>query len=142
MGFFGRGLKKDLKATFFLFLALVVASFATSIFFTAAGINDIGNVISTISAMSVFLLVYMVIIRSAAEEVFFRGFLVKRIGIIPSTVFFAAMHVGYGSIAEIVGAFVLGLILSYAISKNGTVLPNIVAHIFYNLFAVFALMGI
>jgi len=68
-----------------------------------------------------------------AEELFFRGFLVKQIGVIGSSIAFAAVHVFYFSIGEVIGAFLLGLLLAYYFKKNNTLYPNIAAHIGYNL---------
>ena len=129
----------DLKRTIFLFLALLFASAALSIFFLAIGITDLQKVsveISNLQQNTPLLLGYLLIVRVAVEEFFFRGFLTKKIGALYSSIAFAILHVGYGSIAEIAGAFVLGFILAKAFEKNKTLLPNIFAHMLYNLSAL------
>jgi len=75
---------------------------------------------------------YFLTIRVFAEEVFFRGFLVKKIGVIPSSIIFGAAHFAYGSMVEVFGAFILGLILAKAFEENKSLFPNIFAHFFYN----------
>ena len=127
------------KKTTILFLQLFAVSIALSIAFFAIGFNDTQSVFEAISAIkmqNIFLLFYLLFVRVAGEEVFFRGFLTAKIGIIPSSALFGLAHVFYGSIAEVIGAFFLGLILSRAFVKNKNLMPNIFAHIFYNFFVL------
>lgn len=132
---------KNPKAGFFfkkttkLFLQLVAVAIILSIALVAIGFNDTQSVFETISAIktqSVFLLFYLLIVRVTAEEVFFRGFLTTRIGMLASSALFGLAHFFYGSIAEMIGAFFLGLVLSRAFLKNKNLMPNIFAHILYN----------
>jgi membrane protease YdiL (CAAX protease family) len=45
-------------------------------------------------------------------------------------------HIGYGSAAEIIGAFALGLVLAKAFQLNKNLYPNIFAHAAYNAVAL------
>ena len=119
--------------------ALFFLSIAISIIMAFAGFNDldkVGEVVTALGKASPAFLAYLLIVRVIAEEVFFRGFLVKRIGWIGSTALFGIAHISYGSVTEVVGALVLGALLAKAYERNGNLLPNIVAHMFYNLIFV------
>jgi len=62
------------------------------------------------------------------EELFFRGFLQPRIGLIPSSLLFAAGHASYGLPTLLVGVFVVSLVLGVAYDRTNRLLPVIVAH--------------
>jgi len=102
--------------------------------------NDINLVEEAVKQMKVnypgYLLFIIVAIRSTTEEIFFRGFLVKRIGVLASSLIFGLSHIFYGSIAEVAGALILGLILAIAYERFGNLTPNIITHIVYNFFAL------
>ncbi len=85
-------------------------------------------------------LVYLLVVRVFAEEVFFRGFLVKRIGALGSSFAFGLAHIFYGSATEIAGAIILGFVLAKSFEANKNLLPNIFAHFLYNLIIVFILL--
>ena len=130
-----------LKKSFLLFVALIVASFTLSIALGFFGLDDLNLVSETIERVSpiIPLFLMIVILRVISEEIFFRGFLVEKIGIVASSGIFALFHIGYGSIAEIIGAFVLGLILAKAFQLNKNLYPNILAHAAYNAIALWAI---
>ena len=119
--------------------AMLLISIAISILMAFLGFNDlgkVGEVILKLREASPLLLIYLLVVRVVAEEVFFRGFLLKRIGLVLSTALFGIAHISYGSITEIVGALILGGLLAKAYERNGNLLPNIFAHLFYNLIFV------
>ena len=114
-----------------LFISIVISAIMAF-----AGVNDlgkVGEVVHKLQESSPLFLIYLLVVRVIAEEVFFRGFLVKRIGWILATALFGIAHVSYGSITEVFGALVLGGLLAKAYERNGNLIPNIVAHMFYNL---------
>ena len=139
LGFFTNGFKSDASTTLKLIFTMFTASIIISILLYNAGLNDLSKVDLIISQFGIYSLLYLTIVRATAEEIFFRGFLVKRVGVISSTVLFAALHIGYGSIAEIIGALYLGFILAYVFSKNKSIIPNIIAHVCFNIFSIFIL---
>ncbi|MDD3084112.1 MAG: CPBP family glutamic-type intramembrane protease, partial [Candidatus ainarchaeum sp.] len=71
-----------------------------------------------------------------AEEFFFRAFLVKKIGILFSTIIFTFFHLGYESLTQTIGVFFLGLILAYWFKKNNSIIQNYFGHLIYNLIAI------
>jgi len=100
--------------------------------------NDLSNVTPAIDYLRAtpLLLVYIVIVRSSAEEVFFRGLLTKKTGALVSSILFALIHLSYGSYAEVAGAFILGFIFAKAFQLNKNLYPNIAAHIAFNAISV------
>ena len=130
------------RKTAHLLAALIVVSFALSALLSVLQANDLEKVRATIELLrqkSMLIFVYLLIVRVVSEEIFFRGFLVNKIGKLGSTILFGLAHAFYGSIAEITGALILGYLLAHAYEKNQNLLPNIFAHIVYN-WVVIALM--
>ncbi len=130
-----------LKKSFLLFVALIVASVVLSTALGFFGLNDLSLVSESIERISpiIPLFLMIVILRVISEEVFFRGFLVEKIGIVASSGIFALFHIGYGSVAEVIGAFVLGLLLAKAFQLNKNLYPNILGHAAYNAIALWAI---
>ncbi len=133
------GLKKQkinlklAKQTIFILGKLFIAFIVLTAVFSLLGLNDLNKVQDVVSKMDLWLLIYMLIVGVLAEEIFFRGFLVKKIGILGAATLFALFHITYGSLLEIIGAFVLGYILADSFNKNKTLVPNYAAHFLYNL---------
>ncbi len=76
---------------------------------------------------------------ATGEELFFRGFLLSVVGVIPSAVIFGVMHyIGYESLVEVAYAFAIGIILGFLFKY---MMPNIVFpitfHILANNFSLF-----
>ncbi|MDD3177981.1 MAG: CPBP family intramembrane metalloprotease [Candidatus ainarchaeum sp.] len=111
-------------------------------FFLIFGIeNDLHLVGDIIISFPIFYIIYLFVIRVFLEEWFFRAFLTKKTGIVISSLIFGFAHFSYGSIFEIIGAFLLGLLLSYNYKKNKNIFPNYIAHLLYN-FTAYALLFI
>jgi hypothetical protein len=125
-----------LKKTFLLFAGMLVVSFLVSLTFILTGSSDLWRVQGIITSFNPLFLVYLLVVRVSTEEIFFRAFLVKRIGVTLSAILFGVMHLFYGSITEVVGAIALGGILGLAFQRNQNLYPNILAHFFYNLTAL------
>jgi len=134
LGFNAIGLKEFAKKSLMLFLALIAVSIWLDIAINFLGINDLELVSQSLEQSQAILPLFfwLIAVRVISEEVFFRGLLVKEIGIVPSTAIFAVFHLGYGSTAEVLSAFVLGLVLAKAFQLNKNLYPNIVAHLAYN----------
>lgn len=148
LGLFITDPKKDFLNALQLFAVILALSFLISVASSFFYINDTQKVYDQVIALKnetpVFL-AYLLVVRVISEEVFFRGFLVKQfneigkrfltqpIGAIVSSVIFGVAHAGYGSIVEVGGAIILGFVLAQAFEKNKTLVPNILAHFFYNL---------
>jgi membrane protease YdiL (CAAX protease family) len=134
-----KGLKKEAYGSIKLLVLLLIGFFLFSLLFSLLGLNDLEKVNQVIKEeieKGIIQLIATLIVVLFIEELFFRVFLVKRIGIIPSTIIFAAAHYGYGSTAEILGAFFLGLILAYWYKKNNSLIQNYFGHLFYDIVAI------
>lgn len=130
--------KKLLKKTAKIFLILIAISIWLSILLMALNLNDLELVTKSIqetrTIFPVFL--WLVVLRVVSEEIFFRGFLTNELGVVGSSAIFAMFHLGYGSIAEIIGVFVLGLVLAKSFELNKNLYPNILAHLAYNFIVI------
>ena len=128
-----------------LFFALIAVAFLLGLVLSFFGLNDGENVSETLVEESKTLFPFffwLIALTVISEEIFFRGFLVPRIGAVPSTAIFAFLHAGYGSILAVVGAFILGLILAKAFELNKNIYPNILAHGAYNAFVLWAIFSV
>jgi membrane protease YdiL (CAAX protease family) len=140
-----KGWKKEVKGSFALLGALLIGFIIVSSvlvsFETISGIeiNDMEKIDEAIgeeinSSPMYFALILIIILF--AEEFFFRAFLLKRIGIVLSTLVFTFFHLGYGSVAQTIGVFFLGLILAYWFKRNNSIIQNYFGHLFYDIFAI------
>ncbi len=131
-GFTKKPIIDILKNTMIILFLLFSLSYVLGFFALWFGVSDLNLVGEKILKFSPFLILYLFIIRGFLEEWFFRGFLMPRIGVIFSSLLFALGHLAYGSIIEVLGAFVLGVLLARMYQKTGNLWPNILAHILYN----------
>lgn len=67
------------------------------------------------------------------EEVFFRGFLQPRIGLVPQAVWFSLEHAAYLSIPQLAVALVAGLLFGFAYRYTESLTVPIVAHVLYDI---------
>lgn len=134
-----QGHKKEIVGSLALFSALLVAFVAIAGIITFLGINDLSkvqNVVVETYSQNMPALLFILIVGVFAEEFFFRAFLVKRIGVLISTIIFTFAHFGYESVAETIGVFFLGLILAYWYKKKNSLFQNYFGHMLYNLLAI------
>lgn len=75
---------------------------------------------------------------SLGEEVFFRGFLQPRIGLLAQAVVFSLAHLNYANVLELVVTFALGLAFGLMRQKTGSLWAPIAAHFLFNLLMLLA----
>ena len=134
-----KNLKKEIIGSITLCALLLVTFIFLSLTLTLVGLNDLEKVGAAIGAQTqegVLLLIGTLVIVLFIEELFFRAFLVNRVGLIISTLIFTVAHIGYGSIAELIGVFILGLIIAYWFKKNNSIIQVYLAHLLYDLVAI------
>ncbi len=129
--------KQILLDSFALFFIIIFVLTLESIVLAAFNFDDSSKVAVVISQFSLLTIIVSATIGPFAEEVFFRGFLQKYLGVFITGVIFAALHYGFGSVTEIIGAFTAGMIFGYWIKyRNSNLWPAIIAHSFYNLVSI------
>lgn len=145
LGFREEKIKKEIILTGKIFFSLLIISLFLSISFSFFEMNDLAKVESVVRELviqSPLFLAYFFIFRVFAEEIFFRAFLVPRVGVVGSSVVFGLAHFGYGSLLEVIGATTLGFVLAIYYRKNKLIMPNFVAHLIYNFVSVMLLVVI
>lgn len=104
---------------------------------SAAGLGFERNVLAELITQSLTFPQALVVSFLAAfgEEVFFRGFLQPRIGLVPQALLFAIAHASYLNVLEIVGTLILGLALGAAMARTDSVYGPIAGHFTVNALA-------
>lgn len=115
-----------------MFVLLVVLSFS----FTALGVTDSEKVVQVLRNQPPEMLFVALTLAPFAEELFFRGYLQKRVGVIVASALFAVLHYSYGSISEIIAAFFLSLLIGLEMRKHGDLNSCVIAHAVFNAFTV------
>lgn len=119
-------------STIILFwLAMVVI---LSLIVAVTGFSEENTVVFQIGrALSWPGIIMVSILAAVSEETFFRGFLQKRVGLIPASVLFGVVHVSYGTILQVVMPIVLGLFLGFLYIKTQNIGSAVSAHFTFNL---------
>lgn len=129
-------LKKGVTLAFFLIVVYLIVAYVYGYFTYDTG-DSVGNFIKESYSSLGWVFIAIVLANSFIEEFFFRSFLIDRFGIFWSTLAFALMHISYGSLFEIIGAFALGLVLAFYWKKDRDVYVLFFGHAIYNLFIIF-----
>lgn len=120
-----------------LFASMLLLALGMGIFSSVTGIQLPTNVNEMLGSMPLYLLVFAVVVAPINEEVLFRGFLVNRLGIVGSAIFFGLIHyVSYASISEFIAALAFGLLAGYVFKRTGSIYASIGAHVLVNALAV------
>jgi hypothetical protein len=140
------GIPGDLKKNLLFFIGGMAVILATLIVVALAldyaHLNDQANITAVADDLPFSVLLLAVFLAPFSEELFFRGLLSSRFGVVLSAIAFAVVHVAYGSVTEIVGVFFIGLILALVFRKSGSILPCIAIHMVYNAMSIVVLKGI
>lgn len=124
-----------------IFIAYLALVFAIGVFSSVTGISVNSNASSVLGLFPLWLLPFVMIVAPLNEEILFRGFLVPRIGIVVSALFFAILHGGYASYVEFFMALWFGLVAGYAFKKTKSLYPSLVTHMLVNTTTTLALFG-
>ncbi len=120
-----------------IFFGIVLFSLVLSAFSTATNIQLPTNVQQVLGGTPVYFLVFTFLVAPINEEIFFRGLLVPRIGIIASAIVFALPHlISYASVSELAAALFFGLLAGYVFKKTKSLYPSIVAHMIVNFITI------
>ncbi len=76
------------------------------------------------------------------EELFFRAWLQKRVGLLPSTILFVIAHAGFGQPLMFIGIGVISLVIGFAFYRTKSLLPCIVAHGIFDAIQLFIIIPV
>ena len=125
-----------LKLAVSLFARIFVALLVVSFVLRFLGLFDTQKVVEVIKSVPSYYLFLAVAIAPVGEELLFRGYLQKRFGIVLSSLFFAVLHYCYGSVSEIIAAFVVSILFGLHLRKHNNLSACILAHAAYNLMTI------
>jgi len=125
-----------------LFASILLLSFGLGIFSEITNIQLPTNVQQLLGGMPLYLLLFSFIIAPIDEEILFRGFLVPRIGIIASALFFALLHFSYSSVSEFIAALIFGLLAGYVFKRTGSLYASITGHMLVNMLTIITILAI
>ncbi len=119
-----------------LFALLFLLLLVEGIIFIVFGVSDAYKVTEVLTRQTPLALALTVLFAPLAEELFFRGYLQKKFGVLLTAVVFGLLHAGFASVFEIVAAISAGLVLGWHVRKYKQLFPAIFAHALYNLYSV------
>lgn len=122
-----------------LFGLILLAEIAVGFLSEATGVQLPTNVDKVMFGMPLYFLVFSFLIAPIDEEILFRGFLVPRLGIVPSALLFALAHVTYLSWYEFFAAFAFGLLAGYFFKRYKSLYITIFAHALVNFLTIASL---
>lgn len=82
----------------------------------------------------------IVLSAMTVEELFFRGWLQARVGLIASTIVFAISHAGYGQPFMLVGVTIISLVIGITFYYTRRLLPCIIAHGVFDFIQIFVII--
>ena len=124
-----------------IFAIFFFALIALNLLFLKLGFNEADKVREVVSRQGVLALVFAVTLAPIGEELLFRGYLQKRVGIILSSLLFAGLHLGYGSLTEVIAAFSYSIIAGLEFKKTRNIYACIFSHALFNGLALLALLS-
>ena len=109
-------------------LALLAAALAIYAIGGEKALPKPSAIVPWIASLPVLVRLMVSLSAGFVEEIFFRGFLQPRVGLMVSSVMFALSHFSYGLPFMIVGVFTISLVIGRSFERSGDLLPCIVAH--------------
>ena len=102
--------------------------------------DDLGNIQDLEKYFTPVSLFILISVQPVAEEIFFRGFLLDKIGsfagqniaIFSTAILFGFAHMSYGKIYPVFFPMIMGIFLAYIVIKTRNIYSSILAHIFFN----------
>lgn len=131
-----RGLATGFGAAFFVLLGIFVVSALVAL----AGVEVPENEQALAIARSVTVAgaLGIAVVSAVSEEVFFRGFLQPRVGLVAQAVLFSLAHLSYANVLEMVVTLLLGLLFGLLRQRTGRIWAPIGGHFLFNLLMLLA----
>ncbi|KAF2517366.1 CPBP family intramembrane glutamic endopeptidase [Flavobacterium foetidum] len=139
-----------LKAIFITFIKLAVAVYVTTLLIVLLKITGESAALNKALALfkkSHFLLFFTCVTAGITEELIFRGYLLprlefvlksKNLGIVLSSILFGFLHIGYGTLLNIIGPTVIGLVFAFQYEKYRNIKILMVCHFLWDLLLLIA----
>ncbi|MFB9076959.1 lysostaphin resistance A-like protein [Flavobacterium procerum] len=134
-----------LKAVFITFLKLFIAVYITSLLIVLLKITGESAALNKALVLfkkSYFLLFFTCVTAGITEELIFRGYLLPRLesvlksknmAIVLSSILFGFLHIGYGTLLNIIGPTVIGLVFAVQYQKYRNIKILIICHFLWDL---------
>lgn len=132
----GRGLLSGFGVALLFILGLWVLSALVAVSGLTLPENE--RAIAIAQSVTVAGALGIAVVSSVGEEIFFRGFLQPRIGLVAQAVVFAIAHLSYVHVLEIVVTFSLALAFGLMYRRTGSLWGPIGAHFLFNLLMLLA----
>ena len=121
----------------FLWMAVLLAVGGLALLLKSLGYGDVlpeaaPELITFMASLPVLLRLALSLSAGVVEEIFFRGFLQRRIGIGMSTLFFVLAHLTYEAPLMLVGVTLLSLSFAGLTAVRGNVWPAVAAHTLFD----------
>ena len=129
-------LKRNVIAVVAGFAAILLLALLLGIVSDVLGFNDQQLVVEKVAGLPWYILAAAAIVAPISEETFFRAFLTPRIGVLLSSLAFGLSHFAYGSVFEVVGATLIGIVFAVIYKETKSLVPSIAIHFVYNVFAL------
>ncbi|WP_431242729.1 CPBP family intramembrane glutamic endopeptidase [Flavobacterium sp. P21] len=138
------------KAIFITFVKLFIAVYFTGLLIMLFKITAESAVLQKALALfkkSYFLLFFTCLTAGITEELIFRGYLMPRlellfknkiVAIIISSILFGLLHIGYGTLLNVIGSIVIGPVFAVQYEKYRNIKILIVCHFLWDLFLLTA----
>lgn len=142
LGFLKINPKKDLPLAIMYVGILLIASILVGLLFWGLGMaDDSAKVTEAIKTLDFTQVAVILTVASVVEEIFFRGFLQRKTNLLFTAFIFSYFHIIYGSLAELVGTFFLGLVLGKEFNQTKSLWAPILSHWLYNMITVAIVFG-
>ncbi len=143
-------IKKNIVYTVvgFALIFLVLPILAAVLYYY--GLNDQQAITDIVIDLPLYIVLMAIVIAPLTEELLFRVLFITKIqeytksaalAIIVSSLVFSAFHVSYGSVVEIVGVFVVGLIFGFVYWQSRSIIPPLFIHLVYNFLSIMVMRG-
>jgi hypothetical protein len=124
-----------------IIILILVIAFGAIMVYLGYKSDELSNVPYLKQIFSPISLFIIVTIQPLGEEIFFRGFLLDKIGsmtgesiaIIITAILFGLAHMGYGLSYLVIMPVLMGIILGFIVVKTKKLYTAITAHVFFNL---------
>lgn len=138
------------KALFITFVKLFIAVYFTSLLIMLLKLHAESVVLNRALALfkkSYFLLFFTCVTAGITEELIFRGYLLprlelafknKNLAIIISSFLFGLLHIGYGTLLNVIGPIVIGTVFAFQYEKYRNIKILIICHFLWDLFLLTA----